>query len=636
MKTKKLFFLLLVTALCMLLQTSVFAAGNHYTKTFQIKLKDGTREVKTVWIDMKDPNIRVEAVLAKGTVGEVDSFENIYSSARDEETEVIAAINGTFFNSYTDMQPAGNIQLKGRNAYILNSGSSVGFTADNRIRFESLYTSISGSINGNWEYPYNWSVWGINQVYESKDANVLYTPDFGTSVDAGSKTAIVTRNNRVVAIQKGISPIYSDGFTLVFGADTYSSQFRIGDRVDYKINYNQTDFSNGIKKGTPIDWSDVRTTIGAGPTLLKNGDIVVNAAKEGFTDQKFVNRAQRSFIGETKDQYLVLGTVNNVTLNELASILKDIGLVNAINLDGGASSALMFNNKVITAPTRKLSNVIAITRKKEKPIRIQLNGKEMFFDTDPYFSNGRTMVPLRGIMETFGATVGWDSATGTIWATKGDIKVEMWNGSNKIRVNGAERELDVSVQVKYNRTHVPVRFIAEIFGAEVNFIQEKNMVTIDMANSNPTDIYDKAVEELNRGNTAEAERLFLEVLKIDPAHAGSMLKLAKIYASNDQQKAREYYEKFLEIQPKDYTVRNSLGWTYANLGEVRKAIEVFRFLTGESPDTAAYWIALGDMHAHYQIQDYATAKECYNRALKCSTITESQKTGVYEKLEKYK
>lgn len=155
MKTKKLFFLLLVTALCMLLQTSVFAAGNHYTKTIQVKLKDGTREVNTVWIDMKDPNIRVEAVLAKGTVGEVDSFENIYSSARDEETEVIAAINGTFFNSYTDMQPAGNIQLKGRNAYILNSGSSVGFTADNRIRFESLYTSISGSINGNWEYPYN-------------------------------------------------------------------------------------------------------------------------------------------------------------------------------------------------------------------------------------------------------------------------------------------------------------------------------------------------------------------------------------------------------------------------------------------------------------------------------------------------
>jgi len=216
--------------------------------------------------------------------------------------------------------------------YILNSGSSIGFTADNQVRIESLYTTISGSINGNWEYPYNWSVWGINQVYESRDANILYTPDFGSSVDAGSKTAIVVRNNKVVEIKKGVSPIYSDGFTLVFGADVYSSVFKVGDRVDYKINYNLIDFSNGVKKGEPIDWSNVRTTIGAGPTLLKNGEIVVNAAKEGFTDKKFTNRAQRSFIGETRDRFLVMGTVNDVTLNELAEILKNMGLVNAMNL----------------------------------------------------------------------------------------------------------------------------------------------------------------------------------------------------------------------------------------------------------------------------------------------------------------
>lgn len=585
---------------------------------------------------MKDPQIRVEAVPAKGQIGKVDTFENIYNSVRDNETAVIAAINGTFFNSYTDLQPDGNIQIKGRMAHILNSGSSIGFTADNKIKIESLYITVSGSINGNWEYPYNWSVWGINQIYQSDDANVLYTPDFGTSVDAGKKTAIIVMNNKVVAIQKGgVSPIYSDGFTLVFGAEVYYSRFKVGDRVEYKINYSQIDFSNGIKKGNPVDWSDVRTTIGAGPTLLKNGEIALNAAKEGFTDSKVTGRGRRSFIGETKDQYLVMGTVDNVTLNELASILKNMGLVNAINLDGGASSALMFNNKVITSPSRKLSNAIVITKKTERPVRIQLNGKEMFFDTDPYFSNGRTMVPLRGIMEALGATVGWDSSTGTIWAVKGDTKIEMWNGSNIIRVNSTERKLDVSVQVKYNRTHVPVRFMAEILGAEVDFNPDRNMVTITLENSGPTEIYDRAVEKLNSGNASEAEKLFLEVLKNDPNHAGAMLKLAKIYAQTDKEKAAEYYEKFLKIEPDDYEVWNSLGWIYGSLGKIPKAIEVFKFLTEKSPDTAAYWIALGDMYAHYQIQDYTAAKECYNRALKCPNISESQKNSVYEKLKKY-
>jgi len=635
LKTQKILLFSFLLVICVFFNTGAYAAETAYTKTVKVQFKNGSRDVNAVWIDMKDPYIRAESVLAKSKVGAVDKFENIYNSVKDEETEVIAAINGTFFNSYTDMQPAGNIQSKGRNVYILNSGSSIGFTADNQVRIESLYTTISGSINGNWEYPYNWSVWGINQVYESRDANILYTPDFGSSVDAGSKTAIVVRNNKVVEIKKGVSPIYSDGFTLVFGADVYSSVFKVGDRVDYKINFNLIDFSNGVKKGEPIDWSNVRTTIGAGPTLLKNGEIVVNAAKEGFTDKKFTNRAQRSFIGETRDRFLVMGTVNDVTLNELAEILKNMGLVNAMNLDGGASSALMFNNKVITAPTRNLSNAIVITRKKEKPIRIQLNGKEMFFDTDPYFSNGRTMVPLRGIMEAVGATVGWDSSTGSIWASKGDTKVEMWNDSKIIKVNGAEREMDVPVQVKYNRTHVPVRFMAEIFGATVDFIADKNMVTISMENSNPTDIYDKAVAELNKGNNAEAERLFLEVLKTDSSHAGAMLKLAKLYASSDKEKAAAYYEKYAEIQPKDYEVLNSLGWLYADLGNIPKSIEVFKRLTAEQPDTAAYWIALGDMHAHYQIQDYQKAKEYYNRALTCSKISDSQRNSVIEKLKKY-
>lgn len=250
LKPNKLLLLLFLLICCTLFQTTAFAAEKHYTKTIRVQINGSYRDVKSVWIDMKDPQIRAEAVLAKNQVGKVDTFENIYNSAKNEETEVIAAINGTFFNSYSDMQPIGNIQIKGRNVHILNSGSSIGFTADHKIKIESLYTTISGSINGNWEYPYNWSVWGINQVYDSDEANVLYTPDFGSSVDAGNKTAIVVRNNQVVAIQKGISPIYSDGFTLVFGAEVYSSRFKTGDKVEYKINYNQIDYSNGIRNGT--------------------------------------------------------------------------------------------------------------------------------------------------------------------------------------------------------------------------------------------------------------------------------------------------------------------------------------------------------------------------------------------------
>ena len=81
-------------------------------------------------------------------------------------------------------------------------------------------------------------------------------------------------------------------------------------------------------------------------------------------DKININRGQRSFAGVTKDNILILGTVSTVNVKELAEICKKLGMINAINLDGGASSALYYKGKVVTSPGRKLSNALVITRVK--------------------------------------------------------------------------------------------------------------------------------------------------------------------------------------------------------------------------------------------------------------------------------
>lgn len=618
-----------------LMQQSSYAQDKAWSKTIKVETGNGTRDVKAVWIDMKDPMYRAEVALAKGRVGQTDSFTNIAEQLSDSETEIVAAINGTFFNAYTDLQPTGTIQLKGRTAFISNTGTCIGFTGDNNIEFEHLFSSISGSVNGNWEYPYNWSVWGMNQVYTQEDANAMYTPDFGNEVNAGAKTAIVVRNGKVTAIQKGISPIHSDGYTLVFGSPVYSGIFKVGDRVDYRLNTNYIDYNKADKKGEELDWSHIRTTLGAGPMLVKNGTVVLNAQQEGFTDVKFTsNRSQRSFIGEMEDGILVLGTVSNVTLSELATILKNMNVINGMNLDGGASSCLYFNGELLTTPARNISNAIVITKKKYRPARLQLNGEELFFDTDPYFENNTTMVPMRGIAEALGAEAGWDPETGTLWMKKSDTKVEMWNNSKLVKVNGEERELLAPVRVVYNRTHVPARFMTEIFGGSIYFDYDNYMVVMNMENLDANSTYFKAVSELEKGNTAEALKLFSKVLELDPAHTGSMLKLARHYGSKgENEKAKDYYEQFVAIQPDDLNVWNSLGWTYANLGEIHKALNVFETLTQKNPKAAAYWSALGDMYAHYQIQDMTKARMCYEKALALNP-SDSIRASLNEKLRK--
>lgn len=601
---------------------SAFSQDSSYAQTVNMELNGITREINLVKIDLKDPAYRVEAAVAEGQVGKVGSLAGIAMQLADDETEVIAAINGTFFNAYSDLQPAGNIFINGKHVYVSNSGTTIGFTADNELELAYLHTSIKGSVNGNWEYPYNWEVWGINQIYYRADANALYTPHFGSQVNAGSKTAIVVRNNKVADIRTGVSPIYSDGYTLVFGAKSYASMFKIGDTVDYKIQYSNIDFSAKDKKGAPREWSHIRTAIGAGPMLIKDGKLVLDAVKEGFTGKDFTSRAQRSFIGETADRILVIGIVPNATLYELADILMDMNLVNAMNLDGGSSSGLIYKGEVIKNTGSNISNAIVITRKKTKAVRLELNGRELFFDTDAFLENGIAMVPMRGIVESMGAEAGWDPLTGTLWARIGNTKIEMWNESSIVKVNGTYRVLPAPVLVRYNRTHIPAEFLAEIFGGTVTFDAARNMVALNLNYTDPDDIYEDAVNAYASGNIGKAVELFHQVLDIRPNHAGTLLKLARYYdKEGNNEKALEYYKKYLDIQPENYDVWHSLGWVYYKMNRLPEAKEVFAKLTNKVPNAATYWMALGDVYAHYQIQDDINARKCYENALKYSSDT---------------
>ena len=98
---------------------------------------------------------------------------------------------------------------------------------------------------------------------------------------------------------------------------------------------------------------------------------------------------------------------------------------------------------------------------------------------------GRTMVPLRFIAETFGATVDWDPKTEGIHIElkKSDGKtiiIDMQLGNKIAYVNGNPVVLDVApfTVEPQGRTVVPIRFIAEAFGAQVDWSEVLQKVTI--------------------------------------------------------------------------------------------------------------------------------------------------------------
>lgn len=103
--------------------------------------------------------------------------------------------------------------------------------------------------------------------------------------------------------------------------------------------------------------------ISAYPVLLKDGQkVVTNVASE-------INyRARRTFIG-FNDDYIFLGGIDSPGMNftELRDFLLSIGVKTAINLDGGGSTRILHNGKLVTYPTsynRPVDNVVAIYLKK--------------------------------------------------------------------------------------------------------------------------------------------------------------------------------------------------------------------------------------------------------------------------------
>ncbi len=96
----------------------------------------------------------------------------------------------------------------------------------------------------------------------------------------------------------------------------------------------------------------------------------------------------------------------------------------------------------------------------------------------PYTVNDRTVVPVRVISETFGAEVAWDEATETVTITKGDKVITLTIGKTTAAVNGEEVTLEVAPFTENGRTLLPVRFVSEVLGYSVDYVEYNEGILI--------------------------------------------------------------------------------------------------------------------------------------------------------------
>ena len=97
------------------------------------------------------------------------------------------------------------------------------------------------------------------------------------------------------------------------------------------------------------------------------------------------------------------------------------------------------------------------------------NDAAVTLDTTPLSRGGRMMLPIRFVAEAFGAAVGWDGDTATATVAAGDTVITVQIGAGQIFVNGNAVPLDTAAFIEGGRTYLPVRAIADALGAAVEW-----------------------------------------------------------------------------------------------------------------------------------------------------------------------
>lgn len=263
--------------------------------------------------------------------------------------DAIATINASYFGSRGTLY--GNTKIDGLTAgttYYVRS--AVGINADGSTIFARQAYHGALKFGGN-ELVVN----GVN-CERNPNTVVVYNRWNGASTGTNRfGVEIVVVDGRVENILSGAGNSYipTDGFVVSATGDA-SKNFatvQIGDEMVFDEDYVNVEYTGDFNESLHI--------IGAGPTLVKQGEVYVTVDAEQFPDDIRAGRAPRSAFGITKYGDYIFAVVDGrqahskgCTLTEWARILRDnFGAVEAINLDGGGSTELIFKGSLVNSPS---------------------------------------------------------------------------------------------------------------------------------------------------------------------------------------------------------------------------------------------------------------------------------------------
>ncbi|HUE88162.1 MAG TPA: phosphodiester glycosidase family protein [Vicinamibacterales bacterium] len=327
---------------------------------------EGAWNINVLRIDMTQA--RLDVIRARDTAIGLETVTSIAS-----RVGAIAAINGGYFRTSGDFlgDSTGTLQIDG----VVWSEPDRARAAVGIVRGRRASRLIFGHVA--WQASIEAgrakrTVDGLNRARGPNDL-VVFTPEFGpATITDASGIEVVVRSGRVVDLldDTGNTTIPSDGFVVSArgeARDWVRRSLRKGTRVRVRTTLRPADPS----RSNP--WAAAEDILGAGPKLVTAGRVDVTDVREKMIPTFATDLHPRTAIASLADGRALLLVADGrrspervgLTLDDLAKLLIELGAVEAINLDGGGSTAMVVRGKLVNFPSdptgeRPVSDAIVV------------------------------------------------------------------------------------------------------------------------------------------------------------------------------------------------------------------------------------------------------------------------------------
>jgi len=307
--------------------------------------------------------------------------------------KAIAAINAGFFRLDTSVyagDPAGIFQIDGklfseanfgRIALLINNSVKTCDKCKNPGTRTDVSIAHLKSFAELWSETRRSNIDGIDRQLKDKEI-VLYTPEFGGPTprsESAITEVIIDANKRIVSVTEtnGGTAVPKGGYVLAASGARRPEVSATAIKGKEGLVILGSYIENPTTSNAKMAFTNVEDIVGGVPQLIKDGKIDITWQEEKTTKSFVETRHPRTAVAKLKDGKFLMIAVDGrsessggISLNDLAAYLLELGATDAMNLDGGGSTTMFLDGKVVNHPSdkegeRKVSDAILVTARKK-------------------------------------------------------------------------------------------------------------------------------------------------------------------------------------------------------------------------------------------------------------------------------